>query len=43
MILGLIEYDKGNIHIANSANIGYLSQGVISDENNTLYEELTDI
>ena len=40
MILGQLDIDGGSIHVANSANIGYLSQGVIQDLNNTLYEEL---
>lgn len=40
MILGQLDYEGGSIHIANSANIGYLSQGVIQNQNNTLYEEL---
>jgi len=40
MILGQLDYDDGSIHIANSANVGYLSQGVIQNPENTLYEEL---
>ncbi len=40
MILGQLDFDNGSIHVANSANIGYLSQNIIQDLNNTLYEEL---
>ncbi len=40
MILKELEIDDGSINIANSTSIGYLSQGVITNLNHTLYQEM---
>ncbi len=39
MVMGYLPVDQGQIVIGRDVTIGYLSQDVISDENNTLYEE----
>ena len=40
MILKEIEIDGGSINISNATSIGYLSQGVITNLNHTLYQEM---
>ena len=40
MILKQLDIDGGSINISSQTSIGYLSQGVISNVNNTLYEEM---
>ena len=40
MILKELEFDAGSINISNSTSIGYLSQGVITNLNHTLYQEM---
>ena len=40
MILKQVEIDDGSINISNSTSIGYLSQGVITNINHTLYQEM---
>ena len=43
MLIGTVFPDSGKIVIGNQYNIGYLSQSVISDLNNTLYDEARDV
>lgn len=43
MINKMIEPSSGLISFSNNVTIGYLSQEVIKDENNTLYEEAIDV
>lgn len=40
MILKEVDIDGGNINISNGTSIGYLSQGVITNLNHTLYQEM---
>jgi len=40
MILKELEIDGGSINISNGTSIGYLSQGVITNLNHTLYQEM---
>ena len=40
MILKQIEIDGGSINISNGTSIGYLSQGVITNLDHTLYQEM---
>ena len=40
MILKELEIDGGNINISNGTSIGYLSQGVITNLDHTLYQEM---
>ncbi len=40
MILGIEDYQEGSINILKHVHIGYLSQMIIHDLNNTLYEEM---
>ncbi len=43
MINKMVEPSSGLISFSNNVTIGYLSQEVIKDENNTLYEEAIDV
>lgn len=43
MILGQEEVTSGNIVFSKNVSIGYLSQDVIEDQNNTLYEEALSV
>ncbi|QMS85960.1 ABC-F family ATP-binding cassette domain-containing protein [Candidatus Xianfuyuplasma coldseepsis] len=43
MIQGEIRADEGDIYINKQATIGYLSQDVISQKDNTLYQEMLDV
>jgi len=43
MIMGDIEFDSGTIHKNNKAAIGYLSQDVISDQSETLFNEMHNV
>lgn len=43
MILGKEEVTSGNIIFSKNVTVGYLSQDVIENENNTLYEEVMNI
>lgn len=43
MILKKEDVSKGNISIAKNVRIGYLSQEVIDDQNNTLFEEAFNV
>ncbi len=40
MIVGIEQIDSGQIHHNKQVSIGYLSQNVIGDSNNTLWEEM---
>lgn len=40
MILKQLDIDEGSINISSQASIGYLSQGVITNLNHSLYEEM---
>ena len=40
MILKQLEIDGGSINISSSTSIGYLSQGVITNLDHTLYQEM---
>lgn len=40
MIIGEMDYDEGSINILNNIRVGYLSQVIIHDVNNTLYQEM---
>ena len=40
MILKQMEYDSGNINVSSGTTIGYLSQGVITNLDHTLYQEM---
>ena len=40
MILKQMEIDGGSINVSNGTTIGYLSQGVITNLDHTLYQEM---
>ena len=40
MILKQMEYDSGSINVSSGTSIGYLSQGVITNLDHTLYQEM---
>ena len=40
ILLNQLKCTKGNVIIPKNVKVGYLSQDVIEDENNTLYQEI---
>ena len=43
ILLNQLKCTKGNVIIPKNVKVGYLSQDVIEDENNTLYQEILSI